>query len=160
MNRDIIALAQLHPFFSRLSGQVIWCLFEERDVPPEVIDAFMDRFGSWFRSCLETLRPVLTGDPAMPPYVRVLVDGAAWDGAAPSACASCAALHKAVIPTAHPHAVRFLPPYSLGCRARPVLLSQKEFAALDAPRMADLDGEAPLWKLTCDSEWIFSFPWA
>lgn len=153
-------LAKLHPLFTRLTGQVIWTLFEESGASPQAADAFMDRYLAWREACLRAVEPVLLKDPAMPPYIQVLADGAAWGRAPGKVCPSCAALDGLVIDTSHPHAVRFLPPYSLGCRARPLALSHAAFAALASPQMVDLDAEPPRRKLTCDTDWILDHAWA
>ncbi|THB67896.1 MAG: hypothetical protein D6E12_07630 [Desulfovibrio sp.] len=154
-----IELAQLHPLFRRLTGQVAWTLFEEHEVDAETIGRFMDRSMAWLEYCLGILRPVLTQAPDMPPYIQILVDGKAWSAEDTTPCPTCSALHGAVIDTSHARAVSFLPPYALGCRARPKALSLEDFHALAEPWLLDLDAEPPAQKFTCDRDWLFSHPW-
>ena len=146
-------LASRHPLFNRLTGQVIWLLFEERGIEPPVIDAFMGRYLAWRERHLEILRPVLEQRAEDTPYIQIQTRPGS------GACASCASLNGLILPVGSPLARNFLPPYSLGCRTSAVLLSRAAFNSLPNPRLVDDTIPLPRPKLHCDDDWIFHADW-
>jgi hypothetical protein len=148
-----------HPLFSKLSGQVIWLLFEEHDADPADIGAFMDHFMPHFTGQLDVLRRLLE-HPDGWLRIRVSAPPGAESDAARAACPACAALDGSFLAASDPRLAAFLPPYSLGCRARAEFVDAAAFAALDAPRLLPPDAPTPPRELHCPSEWLFSHPWA
>jgi hypothetical protein len=174
---DMKQLSDMHPLYSRLTGQVIWLLFEENDARQEDIDAFMDLVLQRKERELDTMRALLE-NPAL--YLRVeLQDVPCLSGniqsrdelsgdmlppgspcgiqtALPPACSCCAALHGHVLPASHPQLLRYMPPYGLGCRCTPRAITAQE--ATGAPLLTAKP--LPPQKLHCDSGWLFHMCWA
>lgn len=152
MSDDFITLAQKHPLFSRLSGQVIWYLFEERDIPVPVIEAFMDKVIVWLRQWVDLLRPILEDEPGAPGFLRIHL---AKTRGAGQACSFCQGLEGKILRLNEPNARRFLPPYSVGCRTRAELLHE---APPDAVFL-DTTVLTPPKRLHCDTDWLFEQDW-
>jgi hypothetical protein len=159
MNIDFKDLASRHPLFSRLTGQVIWLLFEEHKASSEDIDAFMEHYLAWRDEQLTVMAALEANRSA---YLRITTDPPANnsdDGytAMRPPCKHCRALHGAILPASHPDLIRCLPPFALGCRCRAEIISAEE-----VPENAPLifTSEMPRYELHCASEWIFSVPWA
>jgi hypothetical protein len=148
MNRNILQLQELHPLFRRLSGQVVWLLFEERGVPEAEIQAFSDLYEAEKRRSLELLAAALDrGD-----YTHLLLEKARQE----EICRYCASAADSVIPLDDPELPSMFPPYGLGCAIRPRLLTLREFSALERPLPAPRTG--PPDKLLC-GEWLFDVSW-
>lgn len=141
----LAAAARAHPLYRRMTGQAVWLFFEERDIPPALAQAFVDRY--WDRRervlaelarCLGllgetpsgfTLERVRTGPGPICPVCRDLA-GKAF--------------------ALEPGFQRFFPPFSISCRieARPV-------EAGEDARFSPLPALAPPPRLYCDDEWLF-----
>ncbi len=147
-----------HPLLSKLSGEVIWMLFEEEGVDAKTIDSFFDYFGRLLRETVALMGRLLDPDDTGASYFRIrqCPEIVAFAGAAPF-CSSCATLSGLVIPVSQPDFTRWLPPYSLGCRLRAECLSAEEAAGA---RMVAPDAMPPAINLVCDSGWIFHGDWS
>ncbi len=160
MNYDFKDLASRHPLFSRLTGQVIWLLFEEHKASSEDIDAFMEHYLAWRNEQLAVMAELEANRGA---YLRITTeppsDAIGDDGyiATRPPCKHCRSLNGAILPASHPDLIRCLPPFALGCRCRAEFIP-----AEDVPQNAPLifSSEMPRHELHCASEWIFSVPWA
>ncbi len=150
-------LAQ-HPLLSKLSGQVVWMLFEEEGVDAACIDSFFDYFGRMLGDTVALMRRVQNPQDQGAAFVRLEPDPelVAFAGTIPM-CSRCAALSGLVLPSDSPDLFRWLPPYSLGCRLRPVCISAEE-AAL-APRLP-AGSPPPTIRLVCESNWLFDTDWS
>lgn len=141
-------LLDLHPLFRRLSGEVIWLMFEEHDADPDDIQAFMDRLHGQLERTKELIEAALSGEDL---YARVTLD----EGPAP--CEACARLVGRFIPLGREGAQRLLPPYALGCPLRAEVAVPQP---MDAPPTALIGpDETPHGELVC-GEWIFTHPWS
>ena len=144
-------LVEMHPLLRRLSGQAIWCMFEEYGAAPEDITAFLDLYELQKERALETLGRAF-GDAGAGFYamlVRVEDDS--------RACAFCRRMRNRVLLLDDPDLAAFFPPYGLGCPAEAVLLTRHEFRALENPVFIDTAARPPS-SLLC-SDWIFTHPW-
>lgn len=144
-------LLQKHRLFSRLSGQIVWYLFEERGYAPDNIEGFMLRFEDLKAETAALLRALR--DPANRGGVLVF-ESVAEEG---SPCAACRGLVGAAIALDDPELDAWLPPFSLGCRLRGRVI----FAAGRGPthRPPDSALVRPVHRLACDDEWFFHRPW-
>lgn len=149
-------LLQQHPLFKKLSGQIVWYMFEERDVPPEDIDAFFTHLESCRVETLDVMRRLLrpssdTGEV----YLRVeVVQGKE----APPPCSRCKVMDGIVLSASHPKLMEYMPPYSVGCRARARIIDGERAQAI-LERQGDSLPEPPEHQLHCPTEWIFSHKW-
>lgn len=147
------ALVDCHPLLRRLSGQVIWCMFEEYEADPADIDAFLQWYEARRAEALSLIArvqdPVPSGDIAA---LRIDVQNT------PNTCDFCAALSGKYIDASDPDLPNLMPPYGLGCAARAVAVTPEDAAALDP---ADrITGEiTPPCNLLC-GDWIFTHPWS
>lgn len=155
MSATPAALLEAHPTLRRLSGQVVWCMFEEADSPAAHAQAFLDRYEAVKAGVLPLVAAALeAGEPGRAedaaPWVRLRVDGPG------TPCAACAALDGRCLRLDGPGALAFLPPFALGCLARAERLP-------GAPRpgepLVDRASPSPHGRLLC-GEWIFTHPWA
>lgn len=160
---DMKQLSEKHPLYSRLTGQVIWVLFEENDAEQDDIDIFMDLCLKRKERDLQVLQKLLD-NPAL--YLKVQLEDipclhdakgncTAKHPDLPAPCAHCAAVNGRVIPASHPDMLKYLPPYGLGCRCTPLAITAEE--AEGAPLLTD--APLPLHKLHCDSGWLFHMHW-
>lgn len=149
-------LLERHPLFRRLSGQIVWYLFEERDIPPETIDAYFASLEACRIETLDLMRRLLD-PPADLGRVHLHVRLVPGDENAPP-CPRCGRMHDILIPADHPRLLEYLPPYGLGCRARGRLLAEAEAAHLLTRQPAELP-EPPGHELSCPSEWLFEYDW-
>ncbi|WP_461209165.1 hypothetical protein [Desulfocurvus sp. DL9XJH121] len=140
-------LLDLHPLFRRLSGEVIWLMFEEHDADPEAIQAFMDRLGGVLGRTTELIEAALSGEDV---YARVTVR----EGRTP--CETCARLAGRIIPLGREGAESLLPPYALGCPLGAEIVAPGADTPPPGPEL--LPGDAPHGRLVC-GDWIFSHPW-
>jgi len=149
-------LLQEHPLFARLSGQVVWYLFEERGFAPEDIDGFMLRFEALKAETAALLRQVRGPDNRG----GWLLLERAVDAASGAVCPACSRYSGACAPLDAPEILAFVPPFSLGCRLRGRVVSAADFERL-APRPVrrDLALPRPVSRLVCDNDWIFRRPW-
>ncbi len=160
MNIDFKDLASRHPLFSRLTGQVIWLLFEEHKASSEDIDAFMEHYLAWRNEQLSVMAALEANRGA---YLRITTDPPVNTGndaphiASRPPCKHCRSLHGAILPASHPDIIRCLPPFALGCRCRAELITSEQVPP-NAPLIFSC--EMPRRELHCASEWIFSVPWA
>lgn len=115
-----------HPLFKRLSGDVIWGLYEELGYDDDACGTAMDDF-------FVEMTEVLT---AMDCLERNA--GACFTVTADTVpCAQCQAVFGAVFTTSAPDWRHFLPPFAVGCQLRCTPLPpEHDTAAEDAPRAA------------------------
>lgn len=148
MEPDFKDLAARHPLFSRLSGQVIWLLFEEQNARPQDCDAFLERYLAWREDALTTMAR-LEANPQSALRIRV--------ADADNACADCQRYNNTMLPANDPDLLHHLPPYSLGCRCRAeyVTPDEAQIALTTAKRPPQ-----PIRRLHCPSGWFFSVLWA
>lgn len=155
MNATPAALLEAHPTLRRLSGQVVWCLFEDAETPAAHAQAFLDRYEATKAEALPLLAAALAA-PGAPggedaaPWVRIRVDGPG------PACAACAALDGRCLRLDGPGALAFLPPFALGCPARAERLPG---APGPGAPLVDRAAPSPHGRLVC-GQWIFTHPWA
>ncbi|MFV0421430.1 hypothetical protein [Oleidesulfovibrio sp.] len=160
---DIKQLSDKHPLYSRLTGQVIWVLFEENDAEQDDIDTFMDLCLKRKERDLQVMQTLLD-NPSL--YLKVQIEDipclSGSEGCCktkhpdlPPPCECCVALDGRVLPASHPELLKYLPPYGLGCRCTPKAVTAAE--AADAPPLTD--ASLPLRKLHCDSGWLFHMHW-
>ncbi|AGW13679.1 hypothetical protein [Megalodesulfovibrio gigas] len=95
------SLKRAHPFYGCVTGQALFYLLQEHELPEARIQALLDQFEAGKAVLVDLLN-------AAPPTVRLRV--------AAGACAQCAALDGMTLPGDHPELVTLLPPYGLGCR--------------------------------------------
>lgn len=152
----------MHPLYSRITGQVIWLLFEENDARPDDIDAFMDLFLKRKQRDLETMQ-VLLDNPAM--YLQVQLQdipclqkthATNLNKTLPPPCLRCAALDGHVLPASHPDLISLMPPFALGCHCTPKAITAQQAAT--APLLTE--APPPQRKLYCDTGWLFHMYWA
>ncbi|MGE4296588.1 MAG: hypothetical protein AB7E47_01045 [Desulfovibrionaceae bacterium] len=149
-------LLRRHPLFTRLSGQVIWLLFEEHGAAPDDIDAFMDQYVLWRDEQLGVFKRLLSTPDGM---LRIRADQTAALGApCPAPCPTCERLNGLLVAASDPRLLDWLPPYSLGCRARATFVAADEPPGGAAP--IDTAATPPPRSLHCPSGWIFTHPWA
>jgi len=155
MSATPAALLEAHPTLRRLSGQVVWCLFEDAETPAAHAQAFLDRYEAAKAEALPLVAAALAapdapGGEGAAPWVRIRVDGPGQP------CAACAALDGQCLRLDGPGALAFLPPFALGCPARAERLPGAP--APGAP-LVDRAAPSPHGKLAC-GQWIFTHPWA
>lgn len=121
---DEAALKRAHPFYGCVTGQALFYLLQEHDLPEAYIQALLDQF--------EAGKAVLVDLLNHPPAAVRL-------RAAPGACPHCAALDGLTLPGNHPRLVALLPPYGLGCRLRVEAVPVEETAG--AAALASLETE-------------------
>jgi len=146
-------LLDTHPLFNRLTGQVVWMLFEEHGVPLEDIEGFMLRFAEMKAQTASLLRSLRAGPQLwMQLFVPQDIQGV-------ELCEDCLALAGKAIHASHPALIDFVPPFSLGCRLQTRLLDSSDFQRLNSPVLIDTVSDVPRARLVCQSEWIFSRRW-
>lgn len=139
-------LLDLHPLFRRLSGEIVWLMFEEHDADPGDIQAYMDGLHGLLGRTTELIEAALSGEPLM---ARIVAEGAA------PRCAACAALVGRCIDLSRDDALSLLPPYALGCPLRAEIASSAGHCGADCIGPED----APHGELVC-GDWLFTTPWA
>ncbi|MCT4536174.1 hypothetical protein [Halodesulfovibrio sp.] len=154
MQTDDTSLSNIHPLFSRLSGQVVWLLMEENDASSEDINAFMDNVIAWRTAHLKTMRALLE-DSSL--YMQITVDHIGDIPADQEACSRCENLAGKILPASHPSLISMLPPYSLGCRCRGKILTESEL-----PENPDflVPEDCPEHSFMCQTGWFLHYPWA
>ncbi|SKA69295.1 hypothetical protein [Desulfobaculum bizertense] len=152
-NPDLVTpeVVECHPLIRRLSGQVIWCMFEEYDANPGDIQAFLDRYDKRKTRTLEIIARAKSGDPTLAGIRLELTLPA-------KACPICRRLSGKFIPVSDERFYSFLPPFGLGCAARAVALSPEELKEQKAEDSLT-DEELPPCELLC-GDWIFTHPWS
>lgn len=149
-------LLQQHPLFKKLSGQIVWYMFEERGTPQEDIDAFFIHLEVCKVEALDVMRRLLESvDDEEPAWLRVEVRPGTED--APP-CPRCLAVKGLLLPANHPRLLEYLPPYSVGCRARGHVLSARDAAEMGGEQSPELP-PPPGHLLHCPTEWIFEHKW-
>ncbi|MEW5774297.1 MAG: hypothetical protein AB1916_12325 [Thermodesulfobacteriota bacterium] len=137
-------LLDLHPVLRRLSGQVIFRLLEEEELPEERIAAALDCFEAAKAAHVDLLRRA--ADPAeraARPWVLLRPAPGA------PACAGCADLRHGLLAADRPDLAELLPPYGLGCGLSADLAGDADLAGLD-PAPAPLDpARLPARSLFC-----------
>lgn len=146
-------LLQQHPLFKKLSGQIVWYMFEERETPQEEIDEFFTHMEACRVETLKAMRQLL--DPSSSdgeaPWLLVEVE----HGPEPAPpCERCKSMHGKLLPPDHPRLLEYMPPYSVGCRARPRAISAEQ-ARERLEANPQLLPEPPGHMLHCPSEWMF-----
>ncbi len=149
-------LMRRHPLFKRLSGEVVWLMFEERDIPPESIDAYFSCLEGVRVETLDVMRRLLS-PPSDAGKVYLQVTLRPGDEKA-QPCARCGRMRNILIPADHPRILEYMPPYGLGCRATGRVLNEQEAAPLLEKQGSELP-EPPGHELSCPSEWIFEYDW-
>jgi hypothetical protein len=146
-------LLDRHPVLRRLSGQIIWNLFEEYEVAPEAIDAFLRLYEETRRHVADTLR---MADAKKAPNSCVIVQLSRRH----NLCPACTAMEGIHIPLEHPHLAELLPPYGLGCAAfiRPEVVPPSQTENPGTETKSLLYEPKITSKLLC-GEWIFAYPW-
>ena len=141
-------LLDLHPLFRRLSGEVVWLMFEEHDADPEDIQAFMDDMHDLLRGTTKLIEASLSGERVR---ARIVAEGNRRP------CEACARILGKTIALEREGAEKLLPPYALGCPLRAKIITTDH----DAPDPDDLlqPDQAPHGELIC-GEWIFAHPWS
>ncbi len=97
-------LRNRHPLYARLSGDVIWALFEELGYDDEQCGQALDAAIAQMHHVLAVMRR-LENDPTA--YFVLRGD---------PVCECCAPLLRGAFPAARPAWRRFLPPFAVGCR--------------------------------------------
>jgi len=138
-----------HPLFRRLPGQVIWTLFEEYGAPAKDIDAFLEHWFALRDHCLGVMHRLASD---LSGAVKISITGPG------KSCAHCQALDGRMLPCRGVAVFPLLPPYGLGCRARPEYLVPDEARLLEGKTIRQ--EEVPAHLLHCPSEWLFSHPWS
>lgn len=146
-----------HPLFKKLSGQIVWYMFEERDVPPEDVDSFFTHLEACRVETLDAMRHLL--HPPSDDESACLLIEVRQGREAPPPCSRCKAMDGVVLPADHPRLLEYMPPYSVGCRARARVISSERGAKLLEKQGNSLP-EPPGYELHCPSEWIFSHDWS
>ncbi|GAB7078538.1 hypothetical protein [Megalodesulfovibrio paquesii] len=106
---DESSIKRPHPFYGAVTGQALFYLLQEEDVPEARIQELLDLFEAGKTS----LAALLNSRPAA---VRL--------HAAPGACGDCSRLDGLVIPGDHPDLPALLPPYGLGCRVTAEVIAE------------------------------------
>jgi len=149
-------LLQQHPLFKKLSGQIVWYMFEERGTPQDQIDAFFTHLEACRVETLEAMRRLLRHeDDEEPRWMLVEVRQGA-ESAPP--CARCRAMDGILIRADDPRLLEYLPPYSVGCRARALVVTAEHARERLARNPRSLPSP-PGHMLHCPSEWIFEHAW-
>ncbi len=104
-----------HSLYSRLSGEVVWGLYEELGYSVEDCGKAMDAF-------LEQMREVLLVMAAL----EAEPEGYFALEFSNSDCACCQSIPERVIPVARADWRRFLPPFAVGCKAKARILNDAE----------------------------------
>lgn len=154
MQTDDTTLSNLHPLFTRLSGQVVWLLMEEHDASSEDVNAFMDNVMAWRSAHLQNMRELLEDNSL---YMQITVDHIGDIPVDQEACKTCEALNGKIIPASHPEIISMLPPYSLGCRCRGKIITKEELP--DNPQLLSVE-ECPKHSFMCSTGWFLNYPWA
>lgn len=149
--RDLKHILELHPLYRRLSGQVIWLMFEERGAPEAHIGAFLESYEAEKLRNLELMGMALDGSK----FSHLLLTMARE---AP-ACERCLKVSGRAVEIGRPDLAAWFPPYGLGCALRPELISANEYERSGAPALIDPKAKPPRPRLLC-GEWIFEYPWA
>lgn len=142
-------LLDRHPLLRRLSGQIVWLMFEEHEAALDDIQAFLDGLQPVLRDAAELIAISLSGEQR---YARIKVAGAKVP------CARCAAMAEKVIALHREGAERLLPPYGLGCPLRAELIPSAQEPPGSDELLDPADG-SPHGELLC-GDWIFSHPWS
>ncbi len=150
-------LLRQHLLFKRLSGQIVWYLFEERHVASEEIDAFFTYLEACRVETLDAMRRLLhPSSDANEVFLLVEIRPGTED--APP-CARCGRMNGLLIPADHPDILAYMPPYGLGCRARARVLSRLEAEPYFSTQPETLP-DPPGHELHCPTEWIFRHNWS
>lgn len=149
-------LLQQHPLFKRISGQVVWLLFEEHHAPQAAVDAFFVDLETRRAETLDVMQRLLQAtDADEPPCLQIKV---LHDVGDEPPCARCRAMADLVIPANHPRLMDYMPPFGLGCRARARYLgaqAARPFLVRQEGRLPNPPGH----ELHCPSEWLFRHDW-
>lgn len=150
---DIKKLIESHPLYRRLSGQVIWLLFEERDVSETRINAFLERYEAEKLQNLAVMAAALDASAGQR-YSHLLLEPSRTE----NRCERCGEHSGKAISLSRPGLEKWLPPFGLGCALRPRLLSRSDYEALGSlPEVCD-SCAPPETRLLC-GEWIFTHAW-
>lgn len=150
------SLLQLHPLLSRLSGQVVWCLLEERGVEPDAVHAFMDGFEALKRETSLLLEKLMQAKESIVLRIKPVVELEAYP-----LCPDCllfSGMHLCIGPDEKEAALRFLPPFGLGCPLRAEIVEGCDPTSVPHMERLDLSTATPTVRLHCDSDRIFTAP--
>lgn len=150
----------LHPFFRRMTGQVVWALFDEMGVDPADTDAFLELYAAERAAAADLVRRMMDGALDGGFLELVAAPRTVDDPSAP--CADCRTLAGRVIPVDANNrmgAVVCLPPFALGCRLS-VAEFGAEFGALPGRVGVMTADMRPDRSLECPSGDLFRQPWS
>jgi len=140
-------LLDRHPLLRRLSGQIIWLMFEEHDIDPDVIQAFLDSMQPVLHGSAEIIEAAMSGEEL---YARIVTQGERIP------CEACSRMVGKAIALGNQGAEALLPPYGLGCPLRAEIIPPGQEPA--AGEILAPDAATPHGHLIC-GEWIFTHPW-
>ncbi len=147
-------LIRLHPLYNRLSGQIIWFMFEEQGLSPEQADAFLLQYENERARTLDLLGKALDPGGETTNDVAAVRIEATQPENLPPPCPSCMALDGALLKAGDANLPEFFPPFSLGCRCKAVAVTAAELAAMDDPMFLDASCEPPKRQLVCPTQWF------
>lgn len=145
------ALLDLHPVLRKLSGQIIWHMFEEYDADPADIDAFLLLYEEARRQYVATLRAATT-KTAAEMCVAVTLNRQH------NICSHCSEINGIYIPLDHPSLASILPPYGLGCAAFISSTPMRKDECKGEYVNMDASGSTMHKDFIC-GDWIFTEPW-
>lgn len=132
------ALRSRHPLYTRLSGDVIWGLFEESGLDEEACGRAMDDFIADMMEILPVMDRLERGEAE---YFVFRVKG--------TACDRYASLDGKAVAVANQDWRRFLPPFAVGCAVSCRALNEAELAPEACTAIQAGDLEIPEGKLIC-----------
>ncbi|BBD06760.1 hypothetical protein [Desulfovibrio ferrophilus] len=141
-------LLDRHPLLRRLSGQIVWLMFEEHDADPDDIQAFLDRMQPVMNGSAELIEAILSGEEL---YARIRRDGKGVP------CEKCTAMEGKAIALHQEGAEQLLPPYGLGCPLRAEIIPPGQRPP-DEDELLDPAKGSAHGDLVC-GDWIFTHPW-
>lgn len=145
-------LIESHPLYRRLSGQVIWLMFEERGARENDIQAFLDLYETGKRKNLELMAAALDEGNE---YAGLLLETARNQ----RLCERCRRVCGAAVDLSRADIAGWFPPFGLGCALIARLIGKDEWAAMDSRALAPAGQSPPQPELIC-GEWIFDYPWS
>lgn len=145
-------LIESHPLYRRLSGQVIWLMFEERGADENDIQAFLDVYETGKRKNLELMAEALN---ARNGYKGLML----FTARNQRLCERCRNVSGAAVDLSRADIAGWFPPFGLGCAVRAGLLGKDEWAEIDPVDRIPTGQTPPETELVC-GDWIFSYPWA
>lgn len=138
-----------HPLYSKLSGDVVWCIFEELGYSAEACERAMDDFFAAMQQTLLVMQHMEVGEasafvlhaapvPTVPPaQASAAPQLATTDSGEPalsavmgaSPCPLCAPLVGLSVSNANPAWPQYLPPFAVGCLCQCMVSANRALAA-------------------------------